>query len=156
MIGRVGDTMDQGRMRATVALLLSAEERLRIHRHLQDIDAALTRLDRAPKRAWLQGRAIKKLRLLASKLTKFEATLTSTQRKSLIELRALHFFSAPLLAEMLERIEMFPPAAVAVVRRHLRSFIVERAHFLSALQVLQGRFNSERDYPMLSTVTIAY
>lgn len=143
-------------MRATVALLLGAEERLRIHRHLHDIDAVLTRLDRAPGRAWVQSRAIKKLRSLANKLTRFEATLTSIQRKSLVELRALHFFSAPLLAEMLERIELFPPAVVSVVRRHLRSFIVERVHFLSALQVLQVKFDSERDCPMLSAVTIAY
>ena len=147
--------MDQGRMRATVALLLCAEERLRIHAQLQGIDAALTRLERSPDRSSLHRRAIKKLGLLIAKLTKFEGSLTGSQRKSLLELKALHFFSAAFLAKTLDCIEPFPPV-VATARGNFEVFIRERAHFLSVLQVLQGQFDAQQDYSMLSTATIAF
>ncbi len=147
--------MDQGRMRATVALLLSAEERLKIHDHLRDMDAVLARLERAPERPRLQDRAAKKLGALARKLGRFETGLTARQRQSVAEIKALHFFSAALFADTLERIQLSPPAVTAA-RRRLRMFIGERARFLSALRVLQRQFSDEADYPALSSVTVAY
>ena len=142
-------------MRATVALLLSAEERLKIHKRLQVIDAALTRLERAPGRARLQNRALKKLGSLASQLAKFEASLTSIQRNCILELKALHFFSASFLAETFERVESFP-SAVGIVRRNFEAFTRERARLLLALRVLQARFDAEQGYPKLSAVAMVY
>jgi hypothetical protein len=147
--------MDQGRMRTTVALLLSAEERLRIQWSLQQIEAALVRLERAPKWYRVQYNAEKNLRSLSRKLEKFEAALAHNQRKNLTDIKALQFFSTSLISDSLRLLEIDPPES-ASARQLLTSIVAERAKFVSALRVLQAHFDANDDYSPLSCVTLAY
>jgi len=147
--------MDAGRMRTIVALLLSAEERLRIQHSLQQLDTALARLEKAPGRRRIQYKTENKLRSLNCTLEKFEATLTSTQRQNIAEIKAFRYFSILMLAEIHHLIAvnaMVPTAA----RQLVKNTIDDRAKFLTVLRVLQAHFDAVGDYSVWSCATLAY
>ncbi len=139
-------------MRSTVALLLRAEDSLRIQQSLQELDAALAKLEKAPGRRRTQYKAENKLRSLRRKLEKCEATLTDSQRKNLVDIKADHFFSRLMVVE----IPQLGVAAPDAVRRLVRSTLVERTKFLSALRVLQDHFDAHEEYSVWSCATFAY
>ena len=144
--------MDEGRVRATVALLLSAEERLRIQQSLQDLDTILAKLEEAPGRRLTQYKARAKLRSLERKLEKCEAALTHNQRRNLVDIKAVHFFSHLMITEILQ----LGIAAPAALRRLIRATLADRTKFLSALHVLQNHFDTHEEYPVWSCATLVY
>jgi hypothetical protein len=143
--------MDQGRMRATVALLLSTEESLRIQQSLQDIDAVLAKLEKAPGRRRLRHKAENQLRSLRWKLEKCEARMTYSQRTNLADIKAIHFLSPLMVSE----ISQPGVAALAAMRQLIKATLAERAKLLFALRVLQDHYDANEEYSIWSCAVLA-
>lgn len=144
--------MDEGRMRATVALLLSTEESLRIQQSLQEFEVVLTKLEKGPARRLTQYKAQTKLRSLERKLEKFEAGLTHSQRINIVNIKAFRFFSRLMISEIPQSGSAVPAAA----RRLVGATIADRMKFLFALCVLQDHFDAHEEYSVWSCATLVY
>lgn len=144
--------MDESRMRTTVALLLRTEETSRIQQRLQEFDAVLAKLEKSPGRRLTQYKAQTKLRSLGRKLQKSEVALTQNQRRNLVEIKAIQFFSYLMVSEITQSSLATPTA----VRRLVGAIIADRIKFLFALRVLQDHFDAHEEYSVLSCATLVY
>ena len=144
--------MDESRMRTTVAVLLRTEASLRIQQRLQEFDAVLAKLEKAPGRRLTQYKAQTKLRSLGRTLQKCEVALTQNQRRNVVEIKGFQFFSHLMVSE----ITQLSLAAPTAVRRLVGAIIVDRMKFLCALRILQDHYDAHEEYSVLSCATLVY
>ena len=144
--------MDESRMRTTVAVLLRTEASLRIQQRLQEFDAVLAKLEKAPGRRLTQYKAQTKLRSLGRTLQKCEVALTQNQRRNVVEIKGFQFFSHLMVSEITQ-LSLATPTAV---RRLVGAIIVDRMKFLCALRILQDHYDAHEEYSVLSCVTLVY
>ena len=144
--------MDESRMRTTVAVLLRTEASLRIQQRLQEFDAVLAKLEKAPGRRLTQYKAQTKLRSLGRTLQKCEVALTKNQRRNVVEIKGFQFFSHLMVSEITQ-LSLATPTAV---RRLVGAIIVDRMKFLCALRILQDHYDAHEEYSVLSCATLVY
>jgi len=144
--------MDESRMRTTVAVLLRTEASLRIQQRLQEFDAVLAKLEKAPGRRLTQYKAQTKLRSLGRTLQKCEVALTQNQRRNVVEIKGFQFFSHLMVSEITQ-LSLATPTAV---RRLVEAIIVDRMKFLCALRILQDHYDAHEEYSVLSCATLVY
>jgi len=144
--------MDESRMRTTVAVLLRTEASLRIQQRLQEFDAVLAKLEKAPGRRLTQYKAQTKLRSLGRTLQKCEVALTQNQRRNVVEIKGFQFFSHLMVSEITQ-LSLATPTAV---RRLVGAIIVDRMKFLCALRILQDHYDAHEEYSVLSCATLVY
>lgn len=148
----IGGNMDESRMRTTVAVLLRTEASLRIQQRLQEFDAVLAKLEKAPGRRLTQYKAQTKLRSLGRTLQKCEVALTQNQRRNVVEIKGFQFFSHLMVSEITQ-LSLATPTAV---RRLVGAIIVDRMKFLCALRILQDHYDAHEEYSVLSCATLVY
>ncbi len=139
-------------MRTTVAVLLRTEASLRIQQRLQEFDAVLAKLEKAPGRRLTQYKAQTKLRSLGRTLQKCEVALTQNQRRNVVEIKGFQFFSHLMVSEITQ-LSLATPTAV---RRLVGAIIVDRMKFLCALRILQDHYDAHEEYSVLSCATLVY
>jgi hypothetical protein len=144
--------MDESRMRTTVAVLLRTEASLRIQQRLQEFDAVLAKLEKAPGRRLTQYKTQTKLRSLGRTLQKCEVALTQNQRRNVVEIKGFQFFSHLMVSEITQ-LSLATPTAV---RRLVGAIIVDRMKFLCALRILQDHYDAHEEYSVLSCATLVY